>query len=41
VTKPIASEVVDRPGAVGAAKIVTCNIIPHASNEIDLSADLA
>lgn len=31
----------DELRAAGAAKVVTCNTIPHASNNIDLSADLA
>jgi ribose-phosphate pyrophosphokinase len=31
----------DELRAAGAAAVVTCNTIPHPSNEIDLSADLA
>ena len=30
----------DELRAAGAARVVTCNTIPHTSNEIDLSADL-
>ena len=31
----------DELRTAGAARVVTCNTIPHVSNEIDLSADLA
>jgi ribose-phosphate pyrophosphokinase len=31
----------DELRAAGTARVVTCNTIPHPSNEIDLSADLA
>lgn len=31
----------DELRTAGAASVVTCNTIPHASNDIDLSADLA